>query len=199
MAGSSTVRIERCRIKVAGKNWNMKAHSDIEINGKKYRKGTQFSGYMIYIFFLVHMLAFGLSGFFMAYMDDGPELSFLYMHGGLAILVYVIFYLAIFGVDEVKWMFINAGLGLFGIYAQIDLILAFFGRQASDYPWYVHLVPFLYYVLYTFLLYQMVLEMTGARENSKRKRLVEGFYVSVSLLVYAAFYFMGSESNAGVG
>lgn len=174
----------------ADKNQRMKAHTDIEINGKTYRKGAQFSGYMIYGFFLVHMLAFGLSGFFMAYTDDGPEISFLYMHGGFAIFVYLIFYLAIFGVDEVKWMFINAGLGLFGIYAQINLILALFGKQARDFPWYVHVIPFLYYVLYTFLLYQLVLEMTGARDNPQRKKLVEGFYVGISVLVYTAIYLL---------
>jgi len=168
----------------------MEAHTDITVNGKTYRKGTRFSGYFIYVFFLIHMLAFGLSGFFMAYMDDGPEISFLYMHGGFACLVYVIFYLAIFGVDEVKWMFINAGLGLFGIYSQINLILSLFGKHASDYPWYVHLIPFLYYVLYTFLLYQLVLEISGAREKPERKRLVEIFYVAISVLVYTTIYML---------
>jgi hypothetical protein len=173
---------------LADKNQRMKAHTDMEINGKTYRKGTPFSGYMIYGFFLVHMLAFGLSGFFMAYMDDGPDISFLYMHGGFAILVYLIFYLAIFGVDEVKWMLINAALGLFGIYAQINLILAMFGKHAGDYPWYVHVIPFMYYVLYTFLLYQLVLEITGAHENPQRRKLVEGFYVAVSISVYTTIY-----------
>lgn len=172
------------------KNQNMEAQTDIKINGRNFPKGTGMPGYWVYVFFLVHMLAFGLSGFFMAYMDNGPEISFLYMHGGFAILVYVIFYLAIFGVDEVRWMFINAALGLFGIYAQINLLLAFFGRRASDYPWYVHVVPFLYYILYTFLLYQLVLEITGARANLKRKKLVEGFYVAISVSVYAAIYLL---------
>jgi hypothetical protein len=90
----------------------MKAHSDIEIGGKKYRKGSDLPTKFVYPFFLVHMLAFGLSGFFMAYSSKGPDVSFLYMHGGFAILVYTIFYLTIFGVDQVKWMFINAGLYL---------------------------------------------------------------------------------------
>jgi hypothetical protein len=167
----------------------MKARTDIAINGKKYPKGTEFSGYMIYGFFLVHMLMFGLSGFLMAYADDGPDLSFLYMHGGFACFIYVIFYLAIFGLDEVKWMFINAALGLFGIYAQISIILGFFGKRAEDFSWQVHLIPFLYYVLYTFLIYQLVLEVTGARKNPLRKKTVEGFYVAVSCLVYTLIFF----------
>jgi hypothetical protein len=166
----------------------MNAQSDPGIGGKALRKDARIPGYWVYAFFLVHMLAFGLSGFFMAYMDDGPDISFLYMHGGFAILVYVIFYLAIFGVDEVRWMFINAALGLFGIYAQINLILALFGRRAGDYPWYVHVIPFLYYVLYTFLLYQLVLDVSGARNHPERKKLVEGFYVALSVSIYTAIF-----------
>ena len=168
----------------------MKARTDITINGKKYPKGTEFSGYMVYGFFLVHMLAFGMSGFLMAYADDGPDLSFLYMHGGFACFVYVIFYLAIFGLDEVKWMFINAGLGLFGIYAQISIILGIFGKRAEDFPWQVHLIPFLYYVLYTFLIYQLILEIAGAYKDPQRKKVVEGFYVVTSFLVYSAIFLL---------
>ena len=166
----------------------MKARSDINIDGKLYRKGSHFPWYFLYPFFLVHMLAFGGSGFFMAYSNDGPDLGFLYMHGGIAITVYLVFYLAIYGVDEVKWMFINSALGLFGIYAQIDLILSLFDKQASDFPVSVHVIPFLYYVLYTFLLYQMVLDVTGARKNPDKKRIVEAAYVVISLVVYGLIY-----------
>lgn len=166
----------------------MKARSDITINGKVYKKGSEFAWYMIYPFFLIHMLAFGLSGFFMAYSSHGPDLGFLYLHGGFAIFVYTIFYLAFFGVDEVKWMFINSALGLFGIYAQIDLILALFGKQADDFPPSVHVIPFLYYVLYTFLLYQMILDLSGARDDPGRKRMVEWIYIVASLLIYGFLY-----------
>jgi len=167
----------------------MKARSDITINGKVYPQGSSFPWYMIYPFFLIHMLAFGLSGFFMAYSSDGPDLGFLYLHGGFACFVYLIFYFVIFGVDEVKWMFINAALGLFGIYAQIDLILSWFGKDADQFPWTVHVIPFLYYILYTFLLYQMVMEVSGARKNETRKKIVEGCYVVGSILVYTLIYF----------
>ena len=138
------------------------------------------------------MLMFGLSGFFMAYSSDGPGLGFLYMHGGLAIFVYTIFYISFFGLDEVKWMFINSLLGLLGIYAQIDLILSIFGKQASDFPLSVHIIPFLYYILYTFLLYQMVLDISRARDNPERKRVVEGFYVVGSVLIYGVIYLKAS-------
>ncbi len=145
-------------------------------------------GCFVYPFFLFHMLGFGGSGFFLAYGEESTDLFFLYMHGGFAILIYTVFYLAIFGFDEVKWMFINAGLGLFGIYAQIDLLLAMFGKRAGDFPVAVHVIPFLYYVLYTFLLYQMVIDMSRARNNPARRRKVELVYVLISLLVYGAIW-----------
>ena len=167
----------------------MKVHSAIRVNGKKFPKGSDLAWYMVYPFFLVHMLAFGFSGFFMAYSSEGPDVAFLYAHGGFAIFVYVIFYFALFGVDQVKWMFINAALGLFGIYAQINLMLSLFDKRADQFPWYVHVIPFFYYVLYTFLLYQMVLDVTGARNNESRKKIVEGIYVVGSIGVYTLIYF----------
>ena len=166
----------------------MKLHSGLKINGRAYKKGEAMPARFVYPFFLIHMLMFGLSGFLMAYSSDGPDVGFLYMHGGFAILVYVIFYFTIFGVDQVKWMFINAALGLFGIYAQIDGILSLFGKRAEDFPWYVHVIPFLYYVLYTFLLYQLVLHVSGSHKSESRKRLVELLYVVISVLIYAGLY-----------
>jgi hypothetical protein len=151
-------------------------------------------GRFIYAFFGVHMLAFWLSGFFMAYTDDGPELEMLYMHGGIAILVYMVFYLVIFGVDQVRWMLINAALGVFGIYAQMGWILQRFGKRIDDYPWQVHVIPFLYYVLYTFLLRQLLLDLTRSRNDPARRRLVDAVYVAGSVLVYAMVLWRG---NAG--
>lgn len=166
----------------------MELQADITINGRLYRKGDQVPWYAIYPFFLVHMAMFGLSGFFMAYMDDGPGLLFLYMHGGIACVVYVVFYMAIFGIDRVKWMFINAGLGLFGIYAQIDLLLSLFGRRAGDFPVSVHAIPFLYYVLYTFLLHQLLLDATRSRSNDRRRQTVDALYIGGSILIYGAIW-----------
>ena len=141
-------------------------------------------GMFIYLFFGIHMLMFGLSGFFMAYASDGPELTFLYMHGGIAIVVYTVFYLVIFGRDQVGWMLANAALGILGIHAQIGWILACFGKRIDDYPWQVHVIPFLYYILYTFLLRQFLIDLTRSRNDARRKAVVDTAYVVFSLLVY---------------
>ena len=145
----------------------------------------------IYPFFGIHMLMFGLSGFLLAYATTKPDVIFLYLHGGIAILVYLVFYLVIFGRDEIKWMAINAALGAFGIYSQMGWILARFGKRIDDYPWYVHVTPFLYYVLYTFLLRQFLLDVTRSRDNPSRRTVVNNAYVAVSLLVYGWMLWRG--------
>jgi hypothetical protein len=169
----------------------MKLQGNMTINGRSYRKGDEIAWYAVYPFFLLHMLMFGGSGFFMAYADKHPDVIFLYMHGGFAILVYTIFYLTMFGLDEVKWMFINAALGLLGIYTQIGWILSLFDKDISDYPIQVHVIPFLYFVLYTFLLYQAVLDMTRSRDDKKRRQYVENGYVAVLTVGYLISYFLG--------
>ena len=170
---------------------HMKLHGPITINEKPYAKGAEIPWYFIYPFFLIHMLAFGASGFLMAYTKNGPPVAFLYAHGGIAIFVYTIFYLAIFGRDEVKWMFINAGLGILGIYTQIGWILSLFGKKIGDYPVHVHVIPFLYFILYTFLLHQAVLDITHSRTEGQKKNRVEFGYIAVSVAVYLVSWYLG--------
>lgn len=158
--------------------------SKVKVNGVPLSELGNKGMWFIYPFFGIHMLMFGLSGFLMAYSVNGPGLLFLYLHGGIAIFVYLIFYRVIFGVDEVKWMLINAALGVLGIYSQIGWILARFDKHIDDYPWYQNITPFLYYVLYTFLLRQFLLDLTRSRDNPARRALVNSTYVGISLLVY---------------
>ncbi len=169
----------------------MKLRGNMTINGRAYRKGDEVPWYAVYPFFLVHMLMFGGSGFFMAYADKRPDVTFLYMHGGFAIFVYTIFYLTMFGRDEVKWMFINSALGLLGIYTQIGWILSLFHKNIGDFPIRVHVIPFLYFVLYTFLLHQAVLDITRSRENETRRRYIEIGYTILLTVGYSISYFLG--------
>ena len=168
----------------------MKIHNGLTINGRRYAEGDEIAWYKVYPFFMVHMLMFGGSGFLMAYGPQHADVLFLYLHGGIAITVYTVFYLAIFGLDEVKWMFINAGLGLLGIYTQVGWLLSFFNRRIGDYPVSVHVIPFLYYTLYTFLLRHALLDITGAREDEDKKQTVEHSYIAVSIAVSIASYYL---------
>ncbi len=175
----------------------MKLHGELTINGKKYPEGSEVRWYAVYPFFLLHMLVFGGSGFLMAYASDPAPLAFLYLHGGFAILIYTAFYLVMFGRDEVKWMFINAGLGVLGIYGQMGWLLSKFGKRIGDYPLSVQVVPFLYFVLYTFLLRHAVLDLTGSREDADRKQKVEYAYIALSVAVSLLFYYL-EHRQAGV-
>ena len=168
----------------------MKLNSGFKMNGTYYEAGSEVPWYKIYPFFLVHMLMFGGSGFIMAYSGDGPPLAFLFAHGGVAIFVYTVFYFTIFGRDEVKWMFINAGLGALGIYTQMGWLLTLFGKDIGGYPFIRHVVPFLYYVLYTFLLRQALLDIANARNDERRRRLVENGYVGLSLAASAVCFIL---------
>ena len=168
----------------------MKLHGSMRINGRNCRKGDEIPWYVVYPLFIIHMLMFGASGFLMAYSATRPSAAFLYVHGGFAILIYIVFYIKMFGRDEVKWMFINAALGIIGIYTQIGWILSLFGKEIGDYPYYVHVIPVLYFVLYTFLLRQAVLDITHAREDAEKQRRVEQGYVVVLVVAYAISYFL---------
>jgi hypothetical protein len=166
----------------------MRLRGDITINGKAYPKGTEVPWAAIYPFFGLHMLLFGGSGFLMAYAGKDVPTGFLFLHGGIAILVYTVFYLVIFGWDEVRWMFINAAIGVYGLWCEIGWLLGLFGKEISDFPWYRHVIPFLYYVLYTFLLRHLVVDLLGAREDEARRQRIEMGYIVVSVLFYTIFY-----------
>ena len=129
----------------------------------------------------------------MAYSGGQVPVPFLYVHGGLAIVVYTGFYIAIFGLDDVKWMFINAGLGLLGIYSQIGWLLSMFGRKIGDYPFYIHVIPFMYFVLYTFLIRHAILDITQSRDNEPRKKTVEYLYIAISIAVYVGSYLLAGR------
>jgi hypothetical protein len=142
----------------------------------------------VYPFFLIHMGAFGLVGFLLAY--GGLTLDVV-IQGLIAIPIYLVFYLAIFGRDEIMWMFINAGLGVFGIASQLDFILGLFGRHVSDYPTEVHIIPALYWIMYTFLVRHLLLDLFGAREDPLRRSRVHVGYVVGSIAVYGVLHMLG--------
>lgn len=166
----------------------MKIHGSLSIGNKQFRKGDAIPWTYVYPFFLFHMGIFGASGFYMAYGDDRPDITFLYMHGGIAIFVYSIFYLALFGLDEVKWMFLNALFGVLGIYAQVGWLLTLFDREIGDYPLEVHVIPLLYFVLYSFLVRRAILDITNSTENEPKKARVENRYIAITLAINLACF-----------
>lgn len=140
----------------------------------------------IYGFFLFHMAMFGSLGFLFAYSDDAVFLINL-AFSGFAIVVYSIFYVAIFGIDEIKWLIINSIIGTLGIYSQLGWILEKTGKSPHDFPNHYHIIPGIYFVLYTFLLRRALLHILRAKEGTKKRVLVEIGYV-----VFTVIYFLCS-------
>ena len=170
----------------------MKLHDSIIVNGHAYAKGDDVPWIAVYPLFLLHMLVFGGSGFAAAYGFSDVPVPFLYLQGGGAIWIYTLLYLVIFGRDDVKWMFINAALGVLGIVSQMDWILSLFGRHMGDFPPYVHVIPFLYFVLYTFLIRHAFLDLFGAREDETKRKRVEFGYVGATVATYLLTHFLES-------
>ncbi|MEO0368176.1 MAG: hypothetical protein AAF197_05250 [Pseudomonadota bacterium] len=166
----------------------IKLYRGLSVSGHEYRAGDTVQWWAIYPFFIIHMGIFGASGFLMAYAAD-VDTTFLFVHGGIAIIVYLVFYWAIFGPDTIRWLFIDTALGLFGIVAQLGWILAIFDKGLADYDPIRHVIPFIYYVLYTFLLHQAVLDFTGSREDSEKRKRVDWVYAGLSVLTYTALIF----------
>ena len=146
----------------------------------------------IYGFFLVHMALFGSLGFLLFYGDpsqanysgDMNERTFKILVSTLPILVYIVFYIAIFGIDTIKWLIMNSVIGVLGIYSQLGWILEQFGKSLSDYPIWAHIVPGIYYVLYTFLLRRAVLHFLRAQDGTRKKTIIDILYVVISVVFY---------------
>ncbi len=161
----------------------MKLARPVKINDKLYSAGEEIAWYKIYPFFIVHMFMFGASGFLMAYVENHPPFIFMVAHGGIAITAYVFFYISFFGIDEVKWMFINAGLGIFALYTQVNWILSLFGKNIKDYPFHLHIIPFIYYTLYIFLIRQAFIDIFRVRENTNKKQKAGYFHIAISIIL----------------
>ena len=72
---------------------------------------------------------------------------------------------------------------------QIGWLLSFFGKKIGDYPFYVHVTPFLYFVLYTFLLRQAIMDITQSRDDPAKKKRIENWYIAISVAVYLVSYY----------
>lgn len=165
------------------------------IGNQKYAKGDDVPWLKIYPIFLLQMLFFGGGSLWVAYGLETPHTDTLYGFGAITIFIYMVLYLIVFGIDEIKWLFINSFLGFAGIYIQLEWIVSLFNKNINDYPLNIHVVPFIYYILYTFLIRQLVLDLTNARYNLTKKKYIEISYILISLAVYIILYFslLGTE------
>ena len=142
----------------------------------------------IYLFFLAHMAAFGTATFHITYHK---QLGDVYSVGVISLLTYVLFYLIMFGVDEILWLVITSVLGLLMIKSWLGtLALPFIPDPATagdriltdfdDFPARRHILPGAFLVMYTFMLRNMLIDVLGARFNPRRDRYVGWMFVAIS-------------------
>ena len=146
-------------------------------------------GWFIFPLFSFHMLLFGGVSFFMTYFSNGEGSISAAQFSIIPIAVYLFFYLMIFGLEKVKLMFINSALGVFGIYCELKWVLNYSGKHITEFAWSDHIIPSVYYILYTFLIHQAALHFSGSNDNLKRKQRVEVAYIGLSIIIYLAIYF----------
>jgi len=129
-----------------------------------------------------------LAGFFAFLLAYSERPGHVAVVPGLFILFFIPSYLRYYGIDEVRWMLINGALSVFAMYSDVGWFLSyfFFGTSVSDYHWYVHIVPFTYIVIFTFLLRQWLIDLFDAREDEKRKELVGRYYAWGSFVLHSA-------------
>lgn len=139
---------------------------------------------LFYLFFLVHMAIFGIGCLYLSYSDGGKNSINALLFSILPIYVYVKFYIALFDLDDIRWLFINSALGFFGIFAQLDFILSLFDATVDDYRGYVHIAPFTYFILYTFLIRHALLDFIASRFDKNKQRLIENAYIAISIIFY---------------
>lgn len=159
-------------------------------DGKPFTKENRAPWLKVYPFFLAHILGFGAAFFYAAYFAEGTELSGLYIGGLFVSGIYFLFYFTMFGREEVEWMLVNALLGLLGTYTQIGWILALFGKSAGDYSANVHVIPFIFFVLFAFLLRRAVLDLFYAKAGMKKEQIANTAYVIISLLIHGVPYLL---------
>ncbi len=137
----------------------------------------------VYLFFLVHMFAFGGSGFALAYIDDVPFMMAA-MHSGIAIFVYIVFYLVLFGVGRVFWMFVFAIVGFAQTYFVINFIgeIFFNNWDFDNYPFYRHIAPAVFVVMYLFLVREFIYDIV------KSDGRANFLFLCLNAVLYGYFY-----------
>jgi hypothetical protein len=114
---------------------------------------------IIYPFFLLHMLCFWFVWFNLSYFQEWIEYSSVFGFWLMSIIIYLVFYLVFFWIWKIKDMFINAIVWSISIYAWMWDILFFFGEDISSFNRYWHIVPWIYFVMYTFLLRNLLKDL----------------------------------------
>lgn len=161
---------------------------DIRYGKDFYRAGTQLSPLIVYPTIFLQIFLFGAFCFGFAYAGKWPNMGGLVIIGGFGIMFFALFYSALFSLAEIGWMFLNGAIGVLGILSQIDVVLSWFGKSAGDFGFDAHLFPVIYWIMASFVLWQLVLDITRSREDPVRRWWANLAFSLSSLALYAALW-----------
>ena len=150
----------------------------------------KFPIWFFFPFFIAHAVLFGLVVLLFAYAQysSAMGLVILFIWGFLGVLCYLMVYSALFGLDSFKWIVSNTALALFGFSAELHLLIDWFNVETANIAWYRNMLPYAYYVMYTFWFRQLVLAAFGAREDTSKGERVSNYFLVVCLLIYLLMY-----------
>jgi hypothetical protein len=149
---------------------------------------TTISPIFFYIFFLFHSWIFAISWFMIFYTGQMPLFGFL--HWWIAIFVYLSLYSAVFWKEEIRNMLIGALIWALQIYSWLELIWSslinetWYYKTFASMPLYYHIVPGLYFIMYTFLLKNAMIDLIWARNNPERSNIANWTFYIISLLFF---------------
>ena len=82
-------------------------------------------------------------------------------------------------------MFLNALFGLLRKGVQVGWLLSLFDRDSSTCPLSVYVTPFLFFLLYSFLMRRAVLDLINSLDDPARRKTMKKRYIGVTLAVNA--------------
>ncbi len=161
---------------------------DIRYGKDFHPAGTRLSPLIVYPTIFLQTCLFGAFCFGFAYAGKWPNMGGLVIIGGFGIMFFALFYGAVFGLAEMGWMFVNGAIGVLGILSQINVVLSWFGKSADDFGFDAHLFPVIYWIMASFVLWQLVLDLTGSREDAARRWWANLAFSLGSLTLYATLW-----------
>ncbi len=157
----------------------------------KIMKGNNIK-WSFYFFFAIHMLGFGGITVSITYFPEEwtptPTYGNTLIFGGFALFIYSVFYVVTFKLEDLMSYVRDSLLGLYGVLSTISLLLSFFERSFWDYPLYYHILPTVYYIMYTFLFYQALLDIMRARDNEQKRKHATKVFTYGSLIIYTILF-----------
>ncbi|MFZ2718309.1 MAG: hypothetical protein WAZ12_00735 [Candidatus Absconditicoccaceae bacterium] len=156
----------------------------VEQVNKLHRKNNYITSYKFYILISILIIIFSSLGFYLTYFEN--KLIISYIMSSLYILFFLMFYFLAFGRDKIKRMFITSLIGISSIYSQLSNILKYFDKNINEFSWIYHIIPGIYFILFSFLLRRALVDICRSINIKYGERIGNGILLGswiISIIV----------------